>query len=84
MQKLKRKGRKFETKNSDGRSASTPDQGPRKKNKDISHIQCYRCDKFGQYSIDCPQRKRGKQHASTTHFDEEPQPKKAKLDEMTT
>ena len=80
----KRKGRKFERKYSYGKPASAPYQGPRKKKNDISHIQCYKCVKFCHYAIDCTQRKRGKQHASTTHVDEEPPPKKAKLDEMRT
>jgi hypothetical protein len=37
--------------------------------KDISSIQCFRCDKYGHIARDCPTRKKGRQHASTANVD---------------
>jgi hypothetical protein len=39
--------------------------------KDISRIQCFRCDKYGHIARDCPTRKKGRQHASTVNVDSE-------------
>jgi hypothetical protein len=43
--------------------------------KDISRIQCFRCDKYGHIARNCPTRKKGRQHASTTDVDSEPPPR---------
>jgi hypothetical protein len=40
--------------------------------KDISRIQCFRCDKYGHVARNCPTRKKGRQHASTADVDLEP------------
>jgi hypothetical protein len=40
--------------------------------KDISRIQCFRCDQYGQIARNCPTRKKGRQHASTVDVDSEP------------
>jgi hypothetical protein len=40
--------------------------------KDISRIQCFRCDKYGNIARNCPTRKKGRQLASTTDVDPEP------------
>jgi hypothetical protein len=40
--------------------------------KDISRIQCFRCDKYGHIARDCPTRKKGRQFASTVDVDPEP------------
>jgi hypothetical protein len=40
--------------------------------KDISRIQCFRCDKYGHIVINCPTRKKGRQHASIANVDSEP------------
>jgi hypothetical protein len=40
--------------------------------KDILKIQCFKCDKYGHIARDCPTRKKGRQHASTTDVDSEP------------
>jgi hypothetical protein len=40
--------------------------------KDISRIQCFKCDKYGHIARDCPTRKKGRQHASTADVDSEP------------
>jgi hypothetical protein len=40
--------------------------------KDISRIQCFRCDKYGHIARNCPSRKKGRQHASTADVDLEP------------
>jgi hypothetical protein len=40
--------------------------------KDISKIQCFRCDKYGHIARNCPTRKKGRQHASTVDVDSEP------------
>jgi hypothetical protein len=40
--------------------------------KDISRIQCFRCDKYGHIARNCPTRKKGRQHVSTVDVDSEP------------
>jgi hypothetical protein len=40
--------------------------------KDISKIQCFRCDKYGHIARDCPTKKKRRQHASTVDVDSEP------------
>ena len=68
------KGKKFERRNTRRFPSSTPEQRARK-GKDVSKVQCFRCDKFGHYARDCPERKN--QHASFAN--EEPPEKKKKL-----
>jgi hypothetical protein len=40
--------------------------------RDMSKIQCFRCDKYGHYARNCPTRKKGRQYASTTDIDPDP------------
>jgi hypothetical protein len=40
--------------------------------KDISSIQCFRCDKYGHITKNFPTRKKGRQHASIVDVDSEP------------
>jgi hypothetical protein len=40
--------------------------------KHISKIQCFICDKYGHIAINCPTRKKGRQHASIVNVDSEP------------
>jgi hypothetical protein len=40
--------------------------------KDISKIQCFRCDKYRHIARNCPNRKKGRQHASTIDVDSKP------------
>jgi hypothetical protein len=40
--------------------------------KDMSKIQCFRCDKYGHFARNCPTRKRGRQYASTADIDPDP------------
>jgi hypothetical protein len=40
--------------------------------KDISRIQCLRCDKYGHIVRNCPIREKGRQHASIAYVDSEP------------
>jgi hypothetical protein len=40
--------------------------------KDISKIQCFRCDKYGHIARNYPTKKKGRQHASTIDVDLEP------------
>jgi hypothetical protein len=40
--------------------------------KDMSKIQCFRCDKYGHFVRNCPTRKKGRQYASTDDIDPEP------------
>jgi hypothetical protein len=44
----------------------------REHRKDISKIQCFRCDKYGHIARDCPTMKKGRQHASIVDVDSEP------------
>jgi hypothetical protein len=40
--------------------------------KDMSKIQCFRCDKYEHFVINCSTRKRRRQYASTTNMDPNP------------
>jgi hypothetical protein len=40
--------------------------------RDVSEIQCFRCEKYGHYARNCPTRKKGRKYASTTDIDPEP------------
>jgi hypothetical protein len=40
--------------------------------RDISEIQCFRCDNYGHIARNCPTKKKGKQYASTTDIDLDP------------
>jgi hypothetical protein len=40
--------------------------------KDISNIQCFRCDKYGHIARNCPARKKGGQHAFVIDVDSKP------------
>jgi hypothetical protein len=42
------------------------------KEKDMSKVQCYRCDKYGHYARDCLVWKKGRRHATTANVDEYP------------
>jgi hypothetical protein len=48
------------------------------KKKDMSKVQCFRCDKYGHYAKNCPTWKKGKQHASTANVDLEPPQRKSR------
>jgi hypothetical protein len=67
--KGRRKGRSFSKAFNDKKNSTTPGHEQR---KDISKIQCFRCDKYGHIERNCPTRKKGRQHASTTDVDSEP------------
>jgi hypothetical protein len=53
----------------DEKSSSNPGQNKR---RDVSEIQCFRCDKYGHYARNCPTRKKGRQYASTANIDPDP------------
>jgi hypothetical protein len=57
-----------------GKSRPTPEH----KKKDLSKIQCFKCEKFGHYARHCPLWKNRKQHASTADVDREPPQKKSR------
>jgi hypothetical protein len=40
--------------------------------RDISEIQCFRCDKYGQYARNCSSKKKGRQYASTADIEPDP------------
>jgi hypothetical protein len=72
--KSKGKRRGF-SKNFKGRK-STPNCEHKK--KDMSNVQCFRCDKYGHYVKNCPTWKKGKKHASTANVDLEPPQRKSR------
>jgi hypothetical protein len=53
----------------DKKTSTTPGHEHR---KDISRIQCFKCEKYGHILRDCPTRKKGRQYASTVDVDSEP------------
>jgi hypothetical protein len=52
----------------DEKSSSNPDY----QRRDVSKIQCFRCDKYGHIARNCPTRKKGRQYASTADIDPDP------------
>jgi hypothetical protein len=54
----------------DEKSSSNPGHNQR---RDVSEIQCFRCDKYGHYARNCPTKKKGRQYASTADIDPPPQ-----------
>jgi hypothetical protein len=67
--KGRRKRRSFSKAFNDKKTSAAPGHEQR---KDISKIQCLRCDKYGHIARNCPTRKKGRQHASTADVDSEP------------
>jgi hypothetical protein len=55
-----------------------PRPAPEHKKKDLSKIQCFKCEKFGHYARQCPLWKNKKKHASTVDVDREPPQKKSR------
>jgi hypothetical protein len=64
-----RNKRNFRQTFKDKKTSSTSDYDHR---KDMSKIQCFRCDKYGHFARNCPTRKRGSQYASTVDIDPDP------------
>jgi hypothetical protein len=52
----------------DEKSSSNPGY----QRRDVSEIQCLRCDKYGHYARNSPTRKKGRQYASTADIDPDP------------
>jgi hypothetical protein len=50
----------------------TPSALGHNQRRDVSKIQCFRCDKYGHYARNCPTRKKGRQYASITDIDPDP------------
>jgi hypothetical protein len=67
--KGRRKRRSFSKAFNDKKTSAAPGHEQR---KDISKIQCFRCDKYGHIARNCPTMKKGRQHASTAYVDSEP------------
>ena len=50
--------------------------------KDVSKIQCFKCDKYGHYARNCPTRKKGRQYAYIVDIDlDPPQKNEDKIEE---
>jgi hypothetical protein len=54
------------------RDEKTPSGSSYDQRRDITKIQCFRCDKYGHYARNCPTRKKGRQYASTVDIDPYP------------
>lgn len=67
-QTSRRKGREGRKGNFKRNRDRKLDSAHESKKKDLSHIQCFRCDKYGHYARDCVTRP--KQHASTADVDD--------------
>jgi hypothetical protein len=67
--KGRRNRRSFSEEFHDKKTSAAPGHEQR---KDISKIQCFKCDKYGHIARNCPTRKKGRQHASTVDDDSEP------------
>jgi hypothetical protein len=69
VKKDRRRRRSFSKAFNDKKTSIAPGH---KQRKDISKIQCFRCDKYGHIARNCPTRKKGRQHASIVNVDSEP------------
>ena len=76
--KGKGKGRKFH-KHQARRPSSSPDR--REKKKNLSHIQCHKCKKYGHYANKCFSANKRKHEASTADVDEDTPHKKSTNDD---
>jgi hypothetical protein len=65
----RRKRRSFSKAFNDKKTSTTPGHEHR---KDISKIQCFRCDNYGHIARNCPTRKKGRHRASTINVDSKP------------
>jgi hypothetical protein len=65
----RRNRRSFSKSFNDKKTSAAPGQEQR---KDISRIQCFRCDKYEHIVRNCPTRKKGRQHAYTVDVDSKP------------
>jgi hypothetical protein len=61
-----------ETSDKHFRDEKSPSTSGHNQRRDVSEIQCFRCDKYGHYARNCPTRKKGRQYASTTDIDPDP------------
>jgi hypothetical protein len=57
------------------RYEKSPSTSSHNQRRDVSEIQCFRCDKYGHYARNCPTRKKGRQCASTANIDLDPSQK---------
>ena len=78
--KGKGRGRKsYIHKHQDKRSSPPPDQ--KKQKKDLSQIQCYRCQKYGHYTSSCRRSHKRKHEASIVDVEEDPPHKEPRKDD---
>jgi hypothetical protein len=67
-----KKGGKFKKKFRQTFKYEKSSSNPGYQRKDVSEIQCFKCDKYGHYARNYPTRKKGRQYASTTEIDLDP------------
>jgi hypothetical protein len=73
----KNKRSSFRKNNKEANSVRVPD-----KNKDVSKIKCYNCQKLGHFSYDCPQGKGKRKYQAHVAEEEESPPSKKALAEI--
>jgi hypothetical protein len=76
----KRKGKRRGFKKTFKGRKSTPTSEHKK--KDMSKVQCFRCDKYVYYVKNCPTWKKGKQHDSTVNVDSKPPHRNSRNESM--
>jgi hypothetical protein len=64
--KIRIKRRSFIKEFNDKKTSVAPSHEQR---KDISKIQCFKCDKYGHIAIKFPTKTKGRQHTSTSNVD---------------
>jgi hypothetical protein len=67
--KRKIKRRSFNKAFNDKKTSATPGH---EQKRDISKIQCFKCDKYGHIARNCPTKEKERQHASIVDVDSEP------------
>jgi hypothetical protein len=67
-----RKGGKFKRNFRKTFKEENSSSNPGYQRRDVSKVQCFRCDKYGHIARNCPTRKKGKQYATTVDIDPDP------------
>jgi hypothetical protein len=67
-----RKGGKFKRNFRQTFKEEKSSSNPGYQRRDVSKVQCFRCDKYGHIARNCPTRKKGKQYATTADIDPDP------------
>jgi hypothetical protein len=69
---IQRREQNFERNSRQTFKSEKSSSNPGYQRRDVSEIQCFRCDSYGHYARNCPSKKKGRQYASTADIDPDP------------